>query len=966
MLQLRNVKKIYMTKSGDMAALNGINLDLPDKGMVFITGKSGSGKTTMLNIIGGLDGVTEGEIIVDGKSFSSFSAKEYDSYRNTFIGFIFQEYNLLPDFTVEKNIRIANELQGLETDKSDISSKLSMVGIDGLGNRKPSELSGGQKQRVAIARALIKNPKVIMADEPTGALDSATGIQVMETLKKLSRDKLVLIVSHDLELAEKYADRIITIKDGQIINDQIVLQTEINSNVYEREDSLTIKEGAKLTKEEVDVLVKAIEDRKKLNVTDSIEIREKKTNTEGLSPKKSNSQVKLINSKMKFTSSAYLGLKSLTVKPFRLIFTIFLAVVAFAIFGIFDTVASFSQAKLVKSSLQKGFDSVEIVANYMLDEENGYHFRFSDEDIEKISKDTKMNFKGVYDIYDSNMSHSNLGSEIQQLLNRFLVLGGYYYHKQINGMIEFSNEEIDMQSTGIWKDNIPYKGIVGKGDFDYKLVYGEYPSGHLINGYQCAISTYLAESILKYINFDGSSNVNYDGKIIKGMSDLVGTHLTDVRNDKITFKITGIIEVGEIPEKYKILQTESGKEVAALYDDFRTFINSAPYQSLFVGEGFIDNYIAQNNRTVFYNSLEGQFEINESQIGSDIHYGVDAINVNNVYSLNDRKLFDEHKNEETGETTYTLNLKDGEVIISALDLVKWYEEELRKLSDYNDRNKIKKLVSGINYLQGQAREDSYNEAVALMKENFGVDGELTKPLNIVKSIENINVEYEKEFKVVGVYFDMNNDLSFFDWSPIIFTPNDMTALGIYNNQGRYSRILASLDGANIDALADYMTREEGIKLNWFKNYVIESVAKNEKTVQQFFQLFLYVSLILAVFSIFMLFNYITTSINSKRQTIGILRALGSGGKDIFYMFATESVVIALINGVFASLFTGIGSIFVNRYIRETMNFSIDFAYFGVRQVALIFLFSLITAVISSLLPIIRISKEKPVDLIRKN
>jgi ABC-type antimicrobial peptide transport system permease subunit len=163
-----------------------------------------------------------------------------------------------------------------------------------------------------------------------------------------------------------------------------------------------------------------------------------------------------------------------------------------------------------------------------------------------------------------------------------------------------------------------------------------------------------------------------------------------------------------------------------------------------------------------------------------------------------------------------------------------------------------------------------------------------------------------------------------------------------------------------------MTREQGLKLNWFKNYVIESVNKNQQSVQQFFQLFLYVSLILAFFSIFMLFNYITTSIHSKRQTIGILRALGSGGKDIFTMFATESVIIAFINAVFASIFTGIGSIFVNMYIRNTMNFSIDFAYFGIRQVLLISLFSLVTAVVSSLLPIIRISKEKPVDLIRKN
>ena len=219
MLQLINVKKIYSTKAGDVAALDGVTLTFPEKGMVFITGKSGSGKTTMLNVIGGLDGIDSGEILVCGKKFSEFTQTEYDSYRNTLVGFIFQEYNLLPDYNIQKNVGIANELQGNPTIKKEVEDILGSVGIENYEGRKPGEYSGGQKQRVAIARALIKNPKIIMADEPTGALDSNTGIQVLEELKRLSKEKLVIVISHDLELANRYADRIIRLVDGKVVDE---------------------------------------------------------------------------------------------------------------------------------------------------------------------------------------------------------------------------------------------------------------------------------------------------------------------------------------------------------------------------------------------------------------------------------------------------------------------------------------------------------------------------------------------------------------------------------------------------------------------------------------------------------------------------------------------------------------------------------------------------------------------------
>ena len=205
MLVVRNLKKIYKTKKGaDVHALDGVTLQFPEKGMVFLLGKSGSGKSTLLNVCGGLDAPTDGEIIVKGRSSKDFTQSDFDSYRNTYVGFIFQEYNILNEFSVEDNIALALELQGKPKDKKAVAELLKQVDLEGYAKRKPNTLSGGQKQRIAIARALVKSPEIIMADEPTGALDSNTGKQVFETLKKLSKDKLVLVVSHDREFAEQY------------------------------------------------------------------------------------------------------------------------------------------------------------------------------------------------------------------------------------------------------------------------------------------------------------------------------------------------------------------------------------------------------------------------------------------------------------------------------------------------------------------------------------------------------------------------------------------------------------------------------------------------------------------------------------------------------------------------------------------------------------------------------------------
>ncbi len=230
MIQLNNINKVYKTKHNDVHALKDINLSFSETGLVFVLGKSGCGKSTLLNILGCLDRPTSGELIVNDKNISQTKPSELDYFRNYNIGFIFQDYNLVDEYNVYENIELVLNLQGEKDIKDKISNVLEKVGLAGYEKRKINELSGGQQQRVAIARAIIKDTTYILADEPTGNLDSATSEDIFNLLKELSKEKLIIVVTHDRENAEQYGDRIIQMKDGVIVKDDTNSCNDIVAN----------------------------------------------------------------------------------------------------------------------------------------------------------------------------------------------------------------------------------------------------------------------------------------------------------------------------------------------------------------------------------------------------------------------------------------------------------------------------------------------------------------------------------------------------------------------------------------------------------------------------------------------------------------------------------------------------------------------------------------------------------------
>ena len=221
MLQVKDIRKEYRTGTLVQKALDGVSLNLRDNEFVAILGPSGSGKTTLLNIIGGLDRYDSGDLIINGISTKKYKDRDWDSYRNHTIGFVFQSYNLIPHQTILANVELALTISGIgkAERRQRAREALTQVGLGEQVHKKPNQLSGGQMQRVAIARALVNDPDILLADEPTGALDSETSVQVMDLLKEVAKDRLVVMVTHNPELAYEYATRIVNLKDGQIRSD---------------------------------------------------------------------------------------------------------------------------------------------------------------------------------------------------------------------------------------------------------------------------------------------------------------------------------------------------------------------------------------------------------------------------------------------------------------------------------------------------------------------------------------------------------------------------------------------------------------------------------------------------------------------------------------------------------------------------------------------------------------------------
>ena len=979
MLEVKNLSKIYKAtvKNGvDTKALDNVSLTFPEKGMVFLLGKSGSGKSTLLNVCGGLDAPTSGEIIVKGKSSKNFSQSDFDSYRNTFIGFIFQEYNILNEFSVEDNIALALELQGKPKDKKVIAELLEQVDLSGFARRKPNTLSGGQKQRIAIARALVKSPEIIMADEPTGALDSATGKQVFDTLKKLSADKLVIIVSHDRDFAELYGDRIIELKDGKILSDVTKteqVQTPLTDSISAIDGVLCIKSGAELTEHDFtqiksflasskgDVIIaKDAEDvsafKKAAHITDDgareyfAETDESKLDIKQYTPADS----KFIRSRLPLRHATKIGVSSLKNKPIRLIFTILLCTVAFVLFGLLSTLTFYNSESMFKQTLSdtnrefvvlennylatiKSYENGELEYEY----EESYPAKFSEEDIKKLS-----------DTFGSNIFGATSSS----------------------GM-EFS---VRSRTSDYWHNNISAIAYLPEGNAFRNKISGAYPE----KANEICISRYSAEMLVE------SQATDKNGKTLDASTpeELIGKTIMVSGGE---FKVVGIFDCGTLDPKFEELKTNTERNYS-LMNELEFELNDGTYLLTFFSEETYKKLADELSRYSF------SYENDTRSFGLFIIPELERINneypdyrYKNASSTPNTtiKYFDSQKN----------SLGNNEILLS---LNNW-SSNLYNLLNYKYDSNSNLTDEEFDYMRSLSMDIDF--VTRGEKYEISEEGEIINQRPLTNSEkEEILARLMKEFIDIPLYFELTpSDSDNFK----IGEPTTYTVVGVvddddygiaYINEAEYDKHWANqfkaLDYCSVmetnykkgtgtsysivyapftnstaqkDMLWDIHQNKEfgenSTRISVGGMYISE-LDMIDELVKSLSDIFLAVGIVFAAFAILLFSNFISTSISQKKREIGILRAVGARGNDVFKIFFSESFVIAFICSLISNIGTAILCSLINSSMAE--DFGVSIFIFGPFSILIIIGTALLTAILATFIPVWIAARKKPVESIR--
>jgi len=996
MLEIKHLTKIYKTKGGaDVKALDDVSISFGETGLVFLLGKSGSGKSTLLNLAGGLDEPTDGEVIVKGKSSKEFTGSDFDSYRNTFVGFVFQEYNVLNEFSVEDNVALALELQGKPKDREKINEILKSVELEGFAKRKPNTLSGGQKQRIAIARALVKDPQIIMADEPTGALDSATGKQVFDSLKKLSETRLVIVVSHDREFAEVYGDRIVELKDGRIISDEIkkkVIPVEVDGNVSSiGGDTISIKCGKEVTKEslkiiedficgaEGDIILtkgkKELSDFRRAVRIDENGAREhfEETKESELSIKKyEKGEARFIRSRLPAGKAMRIGVSSLKLKPFRLILTILLSVIAFTMFGLSSTMTLYDGDEVLKSSLMQN-DS-----EYMVLSKRYYsHVRyFYGKDRDEMS-------------YDRVDSARFTPEELKICSDKYGYAVGTYSFSAAPENIKVSGDDSGYYQTAIYTVAVSDEGSPLRN----KITAGKYPAAKD----EIAVSTYLVEcaenGVFCPVADDGS--MSGSEKQINAAEDLIGEKI--IINSK-AFKISGVFDSGKIPSRF-----ENVRDGGLISLTYAAYLHEQMHNAIFVTEEFIEDnydYFRESEQEAEY------FDYAEKSI--EFYYSADE-DKNVDYSSCQVKVYDGSDDTQMPVTFFgeeKNSLGDKEIILNA----EWLTTDDRHFSIEREKLTDEELYEfGVEYNNYCSALETVRQGT-VFEEIYDSEGNITDASWREATEEEIAAARKIVVEFLNKYWDKKIDIIYYGWDSetgdfVAETDEGYTVVGFYESvedsaKGYYcseyiydkAEVYATKtiietkyekeEDAKYDSIFIYMDKSRG-EIEGFlssigtdninaetdvfyalSNNVVSLVETASEVVGVLSTVFLCVGIVLAIFSALLLFNFISMSITNKKKEIGILRAVGARGVDVFKIFFSESGVIVGICAALAIIGSIIIAAAINNTIKTQLGLNVTLFVLGVPSIAIMLCMAASVAVVATFLPVFFASRKKPVESIR--
>ena len=893
MLQIRDIKKTYSTGKIKVEALRGISLDFPEKGLVFIVGKSGSGKSTLLNIIGGLDKMTSGEIVIDGKSTSAFSSSDFDAFRNYYIGFIFQDFNLIDEINVYDNIALALKIQAKGHDNNTIEDSLKMVGLEGLGYRKPNELSGGQRQRVSIARALVKDPHIILADEPTGALDSKTGEALILTLKNLSKDKLVIVVTHDEEMALNYGDEIIEIKDGKVLN-HIVSTNEGDQNKEEILDNLVKYNSSSIILDE-----KEINQKLKKGVTNYVCIN---TSKETVSLAYSDAFPYLYERKESYNKFKEVDNDATK----EIIKTNEKKIKNKARIRMLECFKMVFQSFKRKKNRFIALILLSIASLYLF----SLGWLFSTINIPNIvaNNSSKINLPISYICMKDNSSWYNskvaLDEEVKnELENKYNQQFGY----SIDFIINYVNPSTS--SNSVFAMNY-FTGIV---EIEDVKDLGFEVKGKTTSNFNEIIITDYAASELIRTGFVGLENGELKILYLDDINEVLNKEVAiqNVYGNYTYFKIVGIIDTDY--ENYLHLIS---KDVTLAYLDEETsnfeILKQHVYSKVFVCNDFLANNLSLNTTNNDGDiDIKFSYKYNNYDYETSLYYyfstssDKSALKTRDSLPLSSVALWG----------TIPDKLEKNEIII--------HYDQIRYMMD--EGTSISKFMENFNIIKMTFTKYDRNNMI---------EREITNDLEIVAIIDD-NDQYGIDHLYVSEEFFSNfiEKVSQVQYTDLVFELPE-----------------------NIDAT------QRLLKKLYDDGYEVGEVVGVDYSIKELINIvgpaFIYIALFFGFFAFLIVFNFISSSIKARRKEVGILRSMGARNSDVIRIFGSEIFIMSIIIFIVSIFFTNSTVNSINSIFTGVISLSILKSIF-------IYIVCVIFLVIASIIPLVKILKNNPIDAIRK-
>ncbi|MBQ8749943.1 MAG: ATP-binding cassette domain-containing protein [Clostridia bacterium] len=644
MLRLENISKSYISGGVDVPALKNVTLNFRKNEFVSILGQSGCGKTTLLNIIGGLDRYTSGDLVIAGKSTKEYTDKDWDSYRNHTIGFVFQNYNLIMHLSVLDNVEMALILAGLSREERRQKSidALKSVGLGEHIHKKPNQLSGGQMQRVAIARAIVNNPKIILADEPTGALDTETSIQIMEILKELSKDKLIIMVTHNPELAEEYSTRIVRVLDG-VVKDDTMPYSEIEEKAERVSLEVVNEESQESSQQDVQDKVTSQEVQEDINAGNQENVNQASSSQKTKKKKVDAHISRKEKTSMSFFTALKLSLQNLRTKKARTILTSIAGSIGIIGVALILALSNGFQAYVDKMQM-------DTLSSYPLTiERNATDITALSGAFEEDEVGRKLDKVYVNKIYEKLMNTQKNNKITQEYIDEAIktIDSSLYYdiqykrdaqlniYRQIsyNGVPAYQDVNASMgsgvMSMSLWSELVGNKDFI---DLQYDLVYGDYPqnpsSENMHKEHQVVIvlnqENEISDIVLQMLGWTDNNKESYTyDEIIGTEFKLIlndGYYDFDAQNNKfvkqgilqenyengITLKIVGILKLNEETSMGSIqgtiaylpsltdyvLETESTSEIV-------TWQKANPTLDCFTGQEFAGT--TDDEKAIAYN-----------------------------------------------------------------------------------------------------------------------------------------------------------------------------------------------------------------------------------------------------------------------------------------------------------------------------------------------------------------------------